>query len=83
MAVDISTSSTSIPFGTNLRIGYRTNGSIAAFTYVPYYPSFNELPYTFTVPTAGEYEIEYTVVCNACVGAARYSEPETTVVTVV
>lgn len=78
----ISTSATSIPFGTNLRIGYRLNGSLSAFTYISHYPSYDELPYQFSVPISGEYEIEYTVVCNSCTGTAKYSDPETVIVTV-
>ena len=79
---DISTSTTSIPFGSNLRIGYRLNGSVSPYTYVPYYPSFNELPYTFSVPTSGTWQIEYTVVCAWCEGPIKYSSPDTTLVTV-
>lgn len=80
--MDISTSSTTIPFGTNLRIGYRLYGSTAAFTYITHYPSYDELPYTFSVPNPGQYEIEYTVACPGCSGAAKFSDASTTVVTV-
>lgn len=77
-----STSSTSIPFGTYLRIGYRLQGSASAFTYLTHYPSYDELPYVFTMPASGTYEVEYTVVCNQCTGNAKYSEAEIAIVTV-
>jgi hypothetical protein len=77
----ISTSATSIPFGTNLKIGYRVYGSTSAYTYVSEYPSYDELPYTFYVPSTGDWEIEYTVICSSCNGN-KYSDPETTIVTV-
>lgn len=78
---NISTGSTSIPFGTTLRIGYRINGSTSPFTYVVTHPQYDELPYIFTVPSAGEWEIEYTVICNSCSGNL-YSTNYTTVVIV-
>lgn len=77
----VSTGSTSIKFGSSLRIGYRSYGSVSAFTYVNYFPTFNELPYTFNVPSVGIWEIEYTEVCQACSGA-NYSDPSLTVVQV-
>jgi hypothetical protein len=76
----ISTESTSIEFGTSLRIGYRIYGSITPFNYLSYYPSYNELPYTFEVPSVGIWEIEYTQLCSSCSGTG-YSDPQTTVVT--
>lgn len=76
----VSTGTTSIPFGTNLRIGYRLQGNPGAFTYVSVYPTHNQLPYTFTVPTAGTWEIEYTIVCPTCTGN-QFSDANITTVT--
>lgn len=78
---DVSTGATTIPLGSNLRIGYRLNGSTSAYTYVSTLPESEDLPFTFTVPTMGEWEIEYTVICNSCSGNV-YSSPETAIVTV-
>lgn len=77
----ISTEGTAIKFGSSLRIGYRPYGSLVPFTYIGYFPSFNELPYNFTIPSPGLWEIEYTEICQACSGA-NYSDPATTVITV-
>jgi len=77
----VSTGSTSISFGSNLRIGYRVYGATTPFTYLPDYPSYNDLPFTYNVPLAGTYEIEYSTTCPNC-GGVRYSDPLTTIVTV-
>lgn len=71
---DASTGTTTIKFGSVLRIGYRPFGSTAAFTYILSYPGPNDLPYTFTVPTAGTWEIEYTEICSSCANN-KYSTP--------
>lgn len=76
-----STGSTSIDFGSSLRIGYRIYGSISPFTYLSYFPSSNELPYTFEVPIAGVWEFELTRLCPSCSGTG-YSDPETFVQTI-
>ena len=81
MAFEVNTGSTTIEFGRTLRIGYRTYGSAGSFSYLSYFPSYNELPYTFNLPSAGAWEIEYTQACTTCSGAL-YSDPATTVVTV-
>lgn len=78
---DVNTGATSVEFGATLRIGYRVYGSLTPFVYSPYFPSYNELPYTFSVPSAGQWEIEYTQICSGCSGAS-YSDPTTTVVQV-
>jgi len=77
----ISTYSTAIPFGSNLRIGYRAAYSVSGFAYINHHPSYDELPYTFDVPTSGMWEIEYTVLCPSCSGNT-FSDPVTTLVTV-
>jgi len=77
-----STGDTGVSYGSVLRIGYRQVGSSAAFTYVPYYPGQNELPYTFTVPAAGTYEFELTQVCSTCASGNKYSTPIVTIVTI-
>ena len=76
----VSTGSTSINFGATLRIGYRTYGSTSPFTYLGYFPSYNELPYTFTL-SSGTWEIEYTQICPSC-SIPNYSASSTTVITV-
>lgn len=77
---NVSTGAMSIPFGTSLRIGYRLSGSLGAYTYLTTYPSYNDLPYDFTLPS-GNIQVEYTTICNAC-GGGRYSDPVTVTVTV-
>ena len=81
MSAVISTNSTTINFGSNLRIGYRAAYSASAFTYVSHFPSYNELPYQFEVPSSGQWEIEYTELCPSCAGS-NYSSPITALVTV-
>lgn len=81
MAFEANTGSTSISFGTNLRIGYRTYGGITPFTYLTHFPTYNELPYTFNLPGPGVWEIEYSVICAGCSGST-YSAPDTVVVTI-
>jgi hypothetical protein len=81
MAFDVSTGSTAIEFGATLRIGYRVNGSSGPFTYLTPLPSYNDLPYTFSVPGVGVWEIEYTQICPSCSGS-NYSEPQTAIVTI-
>lgn len=66
MAVDVSTGSTTIPYGTTLRIGYREYPSTGAYTYINYFPGWDELPYIFQVPSDGTWEIEYTTICPSC-----------------
>lgn len=76
-----STGSTSINYESSLRIGYRAAFSSSAFTYVTHYPTYNELPYQFTLPSSGQWEIEYTELCPSCSGSS-YSEPITTLITI-
>lgn len=78
---DVSTGTTSINYGSTLRIGYRIYGSTSPYTYLGYFPNYNELPYTYTLPTSGTFQIEYTQICPSC-SANKYSEPEITIVTV-
>lgn len=77
----ITTGSTSIGYGSTLRIGYRVYGSISGFTYITHYATYDELPYSFTVPSSGVYEIEYTEVCPTC-SSPTYSQSVQTIVTV-
>lgn len=81
MAYEVSTGTTAIAFGSVLRIGYRVYGSSGPYTYVAEYPTYNELPYTFSLPSANTWQIEYTELCQTC-GGGKYSDSETTVVTV-
>jgi hypothetical protein len=78
---DISTGTTSISYGSVLRIGYRANGSASAFTYINTYPTIDQLPYTFVVPLTGAVEIEYTEVCPNCSGNT-YSDPQLVVINI-
>ena len=65
----------SIPYGATLRVGYRVTNSGNNFTYVNPFPTFNDLPYTFSVPdTAGTYDVELTVICPNC-SLGTYSTP--------
>jgi len=80
MANNVNTGVTTIPYGATLRIGYRTYGSSSAYTYLTYFPSYNELPYTFTLPV-GVWEVEYTTICPSC-STPTYSSAQTVVVTV-
>lgn len=81
MATIFSTGSTSIKFGSVLRVGYRPNGSTAAFTYFEPYFSFDDLPAQYTIPTVGQMEVEYTEICPNCSGGI-YSNAIVTVVNV-
>lgn len=63
----VSTGSTSIPFNSVLRIGYRTSGSVSGFTYLPTTPDSTMLPFNFNLDV-GNWEVEYTVICNTCSG---------------
>lgn len=76
----VSTGSTTIQFGSNLRIGYRPQGSTGAFIYLPYYPEFNDLPYQFTLGV-GDWEVEYTEICKSC-DNLKYSNPQTVNITI-
>lgn len=82
MPYSISTGSTSVTYGSSLRIGWRTYGSTSPFTYITHYPDYDELPYTFTLPNPGIYEIEYTQVCPSC-SAPQYSASTNTIITLV
>ena len=70
----VNTGSTSINFGSSLRIGYRQAFSAGPFTYLSHFPSYDELPYNFNISPAGQYEIEYTEICPNCSGGI-YSDP--------
>lgn len=81
MPYEANTGTTSVEFGATLRIGYRVYGSTGAFTYLNYFPSYNELPYTFHLPSNGVWEVQYTQICPNCSGS-KYSDPLTAVVTI-
>lgn len=81
MAFEVNTGATSIEYGATLGIGYRIYGSISPFTPLGHFPSYNDLPYTFSLPSAGVWEIEYTQICPNCSGN-KFSNPETAVVTI-
>ncbi len=71
---NVSTGALSIPYGTSLRIGYRNNGSSGSYTYLTTFPSYNDLPYEYTLPS-GTIQVEYSTICLTC-GGARYSDPQ-------
>lgn len=77
---NISTGSTTITFGSNLRIGYKVHGSSNDFTYLSHLPAYEELPYIFSLPS-GTYDVEYSEVCQTCT-TPSYSTPVQTIVTV-
>lgn len=81
MPYTVSTGTTTIAFGNSLRIGYRVYGSTGPYTYITPYPTFNDLPYQFDLPSANTWQIEYTEVCQTC-GGGSYSQSETVTVTV-
>jgi hypothetical protein len=65
----------SIPYGATLRVGYRITNSGNAFTYVDPFPTYNDLPYTFSVAdTAGTYDVQLTTICPNC-ALGTYSDP--------
>lgn len=64
----------SIPFGTSLRVGYKIVNTSGPYTYVTYYPTYNESPYTIEDIAPGNYQIELVTVCPNC-GGAYYSDP--------
>jgi hypothetical protein len=72
---NLTTGTTTIKYGSVLQISYRLVGSAAAFTPVLHYPGPNELPYTFSVPTTGTYEVQLVEVCSTCSNANKFSEP--------
>lgn len=81
MAFECNTGATSIEFGATLRIGYRIYGSGGPFGYLSHLPDYNELPYTFSLPSAGIWDIEYTQICPSCSGS-NYSDPEVVTVAI-
>lgn len=78
---NISTGSTGIKFGSTLRIGYRPQGSTSSFVYVTPYPTYDQLPKTFSITGPGIFEIEYTEICPNCSGGL-FSDPVITQITV-
>lgn len=81
MAFEVNTGSTSVEFGATLQISFRQFGSGSPFTPIAHFPGYNELPYTFNMPSAGVWEIQYAQICASCSGS-KYSAPETVQVTV-
>lgn len=63
-----------IPFGTSLRVGYIPTGSAGPYTYITDYPTYSDSPYTLTVPSPGQYNLELTTICPNCSGS-QYSSP--------
>ena len=80
MTYSVSTGSTSIQYGSSLQIGWRLYGSTSPFTIISTIPTYDDLPYTFTLPSAGVYEIQYTQICPSC-SAPQYSSSSNTIVT--
>lgn len=58
-----------IPFGTNMRIGYRAQNSTNPFTYLSPFPSYADSPYLISDLPLGNYEVELTPICPNCNGA--------------
>lgn len=77
---NISTGTTTIDFGSNLRIGYKVHGSSDSFTYLTYHPLYTDLPYTYALPS-GTFDIEYAQICPSC-SLPTYSTPIQITITV-
>jgi hypothetical protein len=58
-----------IPFGTNMRVGYRLQNSTNPFTYISPFPSYADSPYLIPDLPLGSYEVELTPICPNCNGA--------------
>jgi hypothetical protein len=63
-----------IPFGANVRIGYKQQSSSGPYTYLTNYPSYNDSPYTISGLPIGNYQIELTTLCPNCSGGV-FSDP--------
>lgn len=70
----------SIPFGTNLRIGYKAFNSAAAYTYLNTFPGPSDSPFSFTL-ASGDWDIETTTICPNCSGNT-FSDPVVSTVSV-
>jgi len=64
----------SAPVGSVVRIGYKLVSSGDPYTYLTYYPTYNQSPYSIGGVSIGAYQVEVTTVCNNCNGPI-YSDP--------
>lgn len=64
-----------VNFGANVRIGYRQYNTSSPFTYLSYYPTYNDSPVLIDGLPIGIYEVEITTICPNCSGGI-FSEPE-------
>ena len=64
----------SAPVGSVVRIGYKLISSGDPYTYLNYYPTYNESPYSIGGLPIGGYQVEVTTICNNCNGPT-YSDP--------
>lgn len=62
-------------FGSSVRIGYRIVASGSGFTYLNYYPSYNQSPFTIPGIPVGTYEVQINTICPTCSGGI-FSPPE-------
>lgn len=69
-----------IPFGSNLRVGYKPAGAASPYTYLNVFPGAEDSPYTIVIP-AGFYDVQLSTICPNCSGN-NYSDPFVTQVTV-
>jgi hypothetical protein len=63
-----------VPFGSAVRIGYKITASVGDYTYVNYYPSYNQSPYIVSGVPLGVYDVQLNTVCQTCSGG-QFSDP--------
>ena len=63
-----------IPFGSNVRVGYRVQNSSSPFTYVSPFPSYADSPFVISGLPVNNYEVELTTICPNCSGGV-FADP--------
>jgi hypothetical protein len=63
-----------VAFGASVRIGYKLTSSTGDYTYLNFYPSYNQSPYTITGIPLGVYEVQINTICPTCSGGI-FSDP--------
>lgn len=66
--------------GQKVRICYRPFNSAGPYTCLNDFPGPEESPYTFSLPSSGDWEIQVTTICPNCSGN-NYSDPVISMVT--
>jgi hypothetical protein len=57
-----------VPFGASVRIGYKIASSVGDYTYLNYYPTYNQSPYTIAGLALGVYQVQVNTICPTCTG---------------